>query len=197
MGTLRFVAAMLAVLIAAFFGVHWLLAIHPLKPDARLPTFQHVDEKSARYQMETNSFSSDNDAVRDALRQAVFRAADDLSRQPCIKSYKERYVGAVTQYVRARLSIAPCIGTKTCGESDGPRLELAEKAFGSPFDRRVWDAMRKAHQASVFVESDFPKEIIGLVSTMAADPMNNPRAVASLRKVDQEMRSPSECSAAL
>jgi hypothetical protein len=135
MSTLRFVGIAVGLLMV-FLGIQWLLAppplqpdaLLPLQPDAALPTFQRVDVNSPRHQMETTSYASDNDPVRDGLRRAALQAANQLIGDPCDEAAKARYIEAATKYARAWLSIAPCVQTETCGPSDGPRLDRARKA---------------------------------------------------------------------
>ena len=43
MDNLRFFGLALGMFAAVFFGMKWFLTVQPLKPDARLPTFQRVD----------------------------------------------------------------------------------------------------------------------------------------------------------
>jgi hypothetical protein len=194
MSTLRFVSIAIAMFVATYFGMQWMLRVQPLKPDARLPTFQQVDVKSPRHQME-NSFASDNDAVRDGLRQAVLETAKALGDDPCNEALKARYVAAATNYVRAWLSIAPCVATTTCGSSDEPRLDRAQKAFGSPLDRRVREAMRNVHETGVFTTGDFPKDAVVMVAEMAGDSSINPRANAQFKKIAAELNDPITCRA--
>src|ERR1700731_2877552 len=130
MGTFRFVGTALAMLIVVILAARW-LAPRPLKPDPRLPTFHQVDVKDPRFQLEATSFASDNDRVRDALRQAVLDEASALQGAPCDKALKASYIAAAAKYARAWISVAPCVGTRTCRQSDNARLDLAQKAFGS------------------------------------------------------------------
>jgi hypothetical protein len=193
MDTLRFVGIAFGLFVAVFFGGQWLLAPRPLKPDARLPTFQRVDPNDPRIKMEQTSFASDNDSVRDALRHATLDAASALDLSPCDEGIRARYIRAATNYARAWLSIAPCVGSETCGSSDGPRLERAQRSFGSPLDRRVREAMRKAHQTTTFSTGDFPKDVAGLLAEFAADPSINPRTTGVLKSAFSEMRDSQAC----
>jgi hypothetical protein len=195
MGTLRFLGIAVGLLLACL-GIQWLLAPRPLQPDARVPTFQRVDVNSPRYQMETTSYAGDHDAVRDALRRATLEAAQAFRDDPCNDAIKARYVEAATKYARAWLSIAPCVATATCGASDGPRLDRAQKAFGSPLDRRVREAMTKAHQTDAIAEGDFSGDVAPFVAEMAADPVINPRAAPRMKEVARDFRTPSTCRAA-
>jgi hypothetical protein len=194
MGTLRFVSIAISLFVAAYFGVHWMLAPRPLRPDARLPTFHRVDTNSARYKFE-QSFTSDNDETRDRLRQAVLDSAKALADEPCNSALKASYVKAATAYARAWLSIVPCVATRTCGSSDERNLDLAQKAFGSPLDHRVLDAMQRLHSAGIFTRTDFPKDAVVMVAEFAGDPLINPNADPQIKSVFVQMRDASSCRA--
>src|SRR4026208_1277538 len=104
MENLRFAAAIAGLFVAAFLGGQWFLKPQPeqpeaqaqiipdiqrsgsqhvpLRPDARWPTFQRIDLSNPQHrerQRRESSFESDNDSVRDGLRQAVLSTANQLS----------------------------------------------------------------------------------------------------------------------
>jgi hypothetical protein len=165
-----------------------------LKPDARIPTFQPVDPNSRHRMMEVETFGGgDNDSARNELRRAVLEAATKLRVRPCDAEVKARYVKAATDYARAWLSIVPCVGTRTCGESDEARLDQAQKAFGTPLDRRIQDAMAEAHRTGVIETGDFPKDIVELLAGMARDPTINPRAASFIQDSARDFRGPPLC----
>lgn len=192
MESLRFAGLVVAAFMLTFAAAVWLLMPRPLKPDARLPTWHRVDVDSPEYKFEQSS-ASDNDEVRDRLRHAVLEAAADLLNEPCNDAMKARYIEAATKYARAWLSIVPCLATWTCGSSDGPRTERAQKAFGSPLDHRVHEAMEKAHATGAIREGDFPKDTVHLVALLAADPVMNPTANPASKKAAQERRGERVC----
>jgi hypothetical protein len=194
MGTFRFVSVAFALFIVAYFGIRHLTAVQPLKPDARVPTFHKVDVNSPRFKME-QSFASDNDATRDKLRQAVLESAKALGDEPCNSVLKASYIEAATAYARAWLSVAPCVGKRTCGSADERKLDLAQKAFGSPLDHRVREAMERLHGAGIFVTADFPKDAVVMVAQFARDATINPYADPRIKSVFAEMRDPSSCRA--
>jgi len=164
----RFLGLTAALLLASFFGTKWLLTIRPLPPDARVPMFRHVDPDDAGFKLQQSS-ASDDDAVRNRLRNEVIDYAKALYDDPCNKAVKAHYVAAVVAYVRAWMSIAPCLATQTCGGSDAPLLDRARQAFGSPLDRRVRDAMQTVHAKATFGSGDFPQDTVHMVSDLAAD----------------------------
>lgn len=182
MGNLRFAGTVIVLFLAVFLGVKWLFEVHPLQPDSRLPTFHHVDADSPRIKLEQSSVS-DNDPTRDRLRSEVLDYAKALGDDPCNGVLKAHYIKAVTDYARAWISIAPCLGTHTCSGSNSPNMDRAARAFGSPLDLRVRDAMHKVHAKGVFGIGDFPKETVSLVSELAADGSINPAADPRFRRV--------------
>jgi len=66
------------------------------------------------------------------------------------------------------------------------------KAFGTPLDRRVWEAMGQAHETDALRSSDFPKDVVGLVAETARDPVLNPRTEARFKAT----RTPLTCGSA-
>jgi hypothetical protein len=167
-GAARFAVITAAFLLAGFFGMKWLLTVRPLQPDARLPTFHHVDVDSPRYKLKQSS-TSDQDAVRDRLRNHVIDYAKALGDDPCNKILKAGYVKAVVAYARAWTSIAPCVAIRSCTSWDSARLDRARKAFGTPLDHRVRDAMMAVHAKVTFGTGDFPEDTTRLVADLAAD----------------------------
>jgi hypothetical protein len=170
MDSVRFYVIAVGLFFAVFLGGKWLLTptVVPLKPDARLPTFQRVDPDDPRTKLEQTS-ASDNDATRDRLRNEVLDYAKAVHDDPCNEVLKKNYIKAVVAYARAWISIVPCIGTQTCHGWDSAALDRAAQAFGTPLDHRVRDAMRAAHARAMFGSGDFPKDTVHLVADLAAD----------------------------
>ena len=142
--TLRFAGIVVVLFLAVFFGGRWLFEVRPLKPDGRLPTFQRVNPDDPRVKLEKSSIS-DDDPTRDRLRKNVLEWAKPLKDDPCNKTLRAHYVKAATDYALAWISIAPCLGTQTCGSWDSSLTERARHACGSPLDLRVRDAMQAVH----------------------------------------------------
>jgi len=176
MDTLRFVALAVGLFAAAFVGTKWLFTVHPLKPDARVPTFQRYDRDSPRAQLEQSSVS-DNDATRDRLRNELLSDAKALDADPCNDALKAKYIKAANDYMRAWLAIAPCLKTQTCRNADWSSIELAGKAFGTPLDHRVREAVQQVHAKGVFKFGDFPNDTARMMAEFAADPGINPALV--------------------
>jgi len=171
--TARFAVITTAVMLVSFFGMKWLLTVRPLQPDARLPTFHHVDVDSPRYKLDQSS-ASDDDKVRDRLRDDVLDYAKALGDDPCNEALKAQYIKAVVAYARAWTSIAPCVAIRSCTNWDSAALDRAQKAFGTPRDHRVRDAMMGVHAKVTFGAADFPKDTTHLVADLAADDVIEP-----------------------
>jgi hypothetical protein len=189
MESVRFYALAAGLFFAVFLGGKWLLTptIVPLKPDARLPTFQRVDPDDPRTKLEQSSVS-DNDATRDRLRNEVLDYAKALHDDPCNEVLKKNYIKAVVAYARAWISIVPCVGTQTCRGADSPLLDRAQHAFGTPLDLRVREAMQSAHVRATFGTGDFPKDIANLVANLAADgSVNSARVTQEFRHVSAQL----------
>jgi hypothetical protein len=194
MDSIRFAGLVVVAFALSFAGVFWLVVPHSLNPAALLPSW-HVVDADTRHPREQGSNAADSEQARDKLRNAVIEAADDLRREPCNDAMKARYIAAATKYARAWLSIAPCVGTQSCGSSDGPRLDRAQQAFGTPLDRQAREAMQKAHETGALKEGDFASDAVIMVATFARDPGINPHADPKIKKLTLEMRSERGCRA--
>jgi hypothetical protein len=189
MDSIRFYALAVGLFLAVFLGGRWLLipTVVPLKPDARLPTFQRVDPADPRTKLEQTSVS-DDDATRDRLRNEVLDYAKAVHDDPCNEVLKKNYIKAVVAYARAWISIVPCIGTQTCHGWDSAALDRAAQAFGTPLDHRVRDAMRAAHARAMFGSGDFPKDTVHLVADLAADSsLNSAHETREFRHVSAQL----------
>jgi hypothetical protein len=189
MDKLRFGTLVAGLFFAMFLGGKWLLTpvVVPLQPDPRLPTFQRVDPDDPRTKLEQSSVS-DDDPVRDHLRNEVLDYAKALGDDPCNEVLKRNYIKAVVAYARAWIAIVPCIGTQTCRNADSQLLDRAAHAFGSPLDHRVRDAMRAAHQKALFGSADFPKDTVHLVADLAADSsINGPHETREFRRISAQL----------
>jgi hypothetical protein len=185
MDTVRFFGLAAGMFAAVFLGMSWLFTVHPLKPDARVPTFQRVDKDSPRFQLEQSSVS-DDDPTRDRLRHEVLDYAKALNDDPCNDRVKTHYIEAVANYAHAWLSIAPCFGSLTCRQADSKRLDLAQHAFGTPLDARLREAMQQVHAKGIFKHGDFPNETTPLVAAWANDGAIDPRVVNPTVRVNAD-----------
>jgi hypothetical protein len=187
MASARFLVMIAVMLLAGFFGMRWFLTVQPVQPDARIPTFRHIDPNSQPSTYD-QTHASDGDIVRDRLRIEVLDYAKALGDDPCNQTLKQNYIKAVVAYARAWISIAPCLGTRTCGGSDSKQLDRARLAFGSPLDIRVREAMQNTHVKASFGIADFPKDTTHLVADLAADPsINDAPSTRQFRRVQAEV----------
>jgi hypothetical protein len=168
MSTLRLCTTIAVLFVAGFLGGQWLLTVQPARPDPRLPSFHHIDPDSERTKLERSSLS-DDDQVRDRLRNNLLDYAKALADDPCNGLLKAHYIEAVTAYVRAWTAIAPCLAIRACTGWSAERLERARRAFGTPLDHRVRDAMMAAHRKATFGSGDFPQDTVSLAADLAAD----------------------------
>jgi hypothetical protein len=164
MGTLRFLGLAAFMFAAAFLGMNRFLRGEPLEPHS------HV---TSQFQQ---SSVGDDEATRDRLRTELLNDAQSLAADLCNDTLKKHYIEAANNYARAWLSIVPCIRSQTCTQSDSKRLDLAAKAFGTPMDDRVREAMRTLHDKHIFKLGDFPNDTAFFVAELASDGTINPRA---------------------
>lgn len=175
MDNLRFFGLALGLFAAVFFGVKSMLAVEPLKPDARVPTFHRVDSNDPRIKLMQSS-ESDGDPTRDRLRHEVLDYTKALSDDPCNERLKADYIKAVSNYARAWFSIVPCLRTRSCRNADWPNVERAAEAFGSPLDHRMREAMRSLHAKHIFKPGDFTSDTAFLVAGLTGDRTLDPAA---------------------
>jgi hypothetical protein len=193
MNTLRFCGLAVGLFFAVFFGMKWALTVQPLKPDARIPSFHHVDKDSEEYKYQQSS-ASDNDPTRDRLRNDVMDYAKALGDDPCNEVLRANYIKAAVAYARAWISIVPCMAYETCsGSWERNGTDRAVKAFGTPLDNRVREAMTAVHRKARFGVGDFPKDTILVMSMMASDPLISPRADPRAARVALESSSAPDC----
>ena len=189
----RFIAIAVAMLFASYATVQWLLTPRQLMPDARVPSFHRIGTSDDPLQNQVDPNKSDGDEVRDSLRRAVLATAKDLRKSPCNDYLRDQYIAAATKYVRARLSIAPCAATKCTSNKDWAQVELAGKAFNTPFDDTVREAMVSVHETDTIREGDFAPGVVLLVAMMARDRLISPVADPAVRKLERESRAPLSC----
>ena len=61
---------------------------------------------------------------------------------------------------------------------------------------RVREAMRKVHETDIFVQGDFPSDVVVRVAEMAGDGVINPYASSKGKEISREFRTPASCRAA-
>ena len=195
MSNTRLFGAAAALAGLTFFGVYWWLK--PASPRLVASTFHRVDVNSRDDKLETSS-ESENDGRRDKLRNDALDAANVLVNAPCDPLAKARYIEAATKYVRGWFSVAPCMAEIGRCNSDGgdKQLDRVQQVFGTPLDRRVREAMQRAHETDAIVEGDFPRDTLLLLAQMAADPVISPYAEPRFQVSARERRPKLACRAA-
>jgi hypothetical protein len=168
-----------------------LFRVRQLMPNPNLPTFHRVGTSDDPRDNKEDAYESDHDVVRDRLRQAVQSTADNLLASPCNAYLRDQYIAAATNYARAWLSIAPCL--QKCGSKERAQMELAIKAFNTPFDKTVRELMRQVHNTDTIREGDFGRDVVVKVAGMASDWALDPMADPAARKTMKENRQQLSC----
>jgi hypothetical protein len=171
----RLVTLVVALFAVGFFGVRWLAAGAPvplptvtdLKPDARLPTFHAYDPRTDRKGwVESKTSQGDNDPDRDKLRQAVIAAATAYRLSPCNEALRQEFLAAAGAYARAFQLSMGCERSHWCVIDDA-RREQAVQAFGSPYDKRVKEAIAAVHGMGTIVRTDYVDGYGSIVAMLA------------------------------
>jgi hypothetical protein len=180
MSNLRFVLVAAGLFVAAFVGISWaskgfpvmVYKAEPLKPDARLPTFEESVKQGLRKDWENSKTAqSDNDKGRDKLRLELWQAAIGYNLSPCDKTMKKNLVEALTKYINAWSEMAGC-RSGYCG--DDKKLDAAAAAFKTPADVRVQATLREAFDKGGITKDDFPKPVRNNVYMFSGMPFGDP-----------------------
>lgn len=149
MSNLRFVLTAIALFVGTFVGVSWaskgfpvmMVRVEPLKPDARVPTFEESVKQGLRKDWEESRTSQgDNNAGRNQMRLTTIQAANAYALSPCDKTIKAAFVVAASTYMRATI-----------------KSEKDAQNFLTPMDKRVREAIEAAFDAGGVTTQDFPK----------------------------------------
>jgi hypothetical protein len=189
--TYRFTAVASALFFLSYAILHWMFGVGQSMPSARMPSFHQVATSDDPRENREDPTNSDSDEVRDGLRRGVQSTANNLISDPCNGTLRDQYIVAATKYAHAWLSIAPCY--RNCSSQDWTKLELAQKAFNTPFDKTVRDLMRRVHNTGTIREGDFAPGVAGMVARMSGDPLINPDAELAVREITMKGRSRLAC----
>src|SRR5215475_11025106 len=130
----RFIAVTVALMFASYATLHWLFTVRQLMPSPNIPSFHRIGTSDDPRYNQQDAHESEGDDVRDGLRRVVQNTANNLLKSPCNDYLRDEYIAAATKYARAWLSISSCL--TTCNRSkERAQLELAQKAFNTPFDQ--------------------------------------------------------------
>jgi hypothetical protein len=166
MESLRFSGFALVLFVLAFIGISWAskgfpmlaMRVAPMKPDARLPTFEESVKQGIRKDWEASRTNqSDGDKERDKLRLALWQASIGYKLSPCDPTMKKNLVEAVTHYTAAWGNMAGC-SAGTC-TGDDKRLDAAAAAFQTPADKRIHESLREAYERGGVTKKDFPRSV--------------------------------------
>ena len=184
MSTIRFALIAFVLFMLTFVAVSWankgfpVMAIGtaPLKPDARIPTFEESVQKGIRRDWENSKTAqSDGDPARDKLRLELLQAANAYKLSPCDDTMKKNLVAALTGYTNAWFVMAHCKpGVDGCGKTVSDRLDAAAAAFKTPADVNVHRALREAVNKGGLAREDFPSAIRDNVFMWSGMPFGEP-----------------------
>ena len=150
MSNLRFVLAAAALFGVAFagisFGMPWAAKgfpamaqrVVPLKPDARLPTFEDSVKQAGREAVRSKDPQGDNNEGRNRMRLTAIETADAYAQTPCDLAVKAAFVVAASTYLRAASGVK------------------AGHTFSTPMDQRVRAAITAAFDSGDLSEHEFP-----------------------------------------
>jgi hypothetical protein len=199
MSTLRLTLLAAGLFALTFVGVSWgekgfpIMTIRavPLKPDARIPTFEESTQKDIRKDWENSrTWQSDGNQERDKLRAELLQASTSYELSPCGDAAKRDLVAALTRYTNAWHSMAYCTpGVGGCpSRTMSDRLDAAAAAFKSPADIHVHEALRKAIEQGGITPEDFPSSIRNVVFMWSGMPFGEPKAACIVARKSESRR---------
>jgi hypothetical protein len=169
MSTIRFTLIAVAIFGLTFVGISWAnkgfpvmaMRAEPMKPDARVPTFEEGVKKGIRKDWENSKTAQgDGDPQREALRLAALQA-----------------------YAKAWSDMAGC-KFFICG-GDDRKVDTAAASFSTPSDMRVREAVRAAFEKGGVSREDFPGSIRLWVTMLAGDPGDPESACSTGRRAER------------
>jgi hypothetical protein len=167
-------------------GVAWVrmglpvvtFGVAPLKPNARIPTFDEAAAKGIRQDwVNSKTNQSDGNAERDKLRLDLLQASTAYKMSPCDDTMKKNLVAALSSYVTAWSDMAFCKpGTGGCPSNSDERLDTAAAAFKTPADLNMHKVLHEAISQGGISREDFPTAIRRHVFLMSGSPPAEPEA---------------------
>jgi hypothetical protein len=199
MSALRLSLLAVGLFALSFVGVSWaekgfpILTIRaePLKPDARIPSFEESVRNGLRKDWEnSHTWQSDGDQEHDKLRADLSQASTGYELSPCGDATKKALVAALTRYTTAWDKMARCTpGVGGCPSgSVSDRLDAAAAAFKTPADVHVHEALRKAIDQGGITPEDFPSSIRNYVFLWSGRPFGEPKAACIIARQSQSQR---------
>jgi hypothetical protein len=193
MEMLRLSGFSIALFALAFIGISWaskgfpMIGVRavPMKPDARVPTFEQSVAKGLREEWEASKTAQgDGDPRREALRLAALQAANAFELSPCDATMKKNLVDALSAYAKAWTEMAGCKSGICSG--DDHRIDKAAGAFSTPADMRVRAALRAAFEKGGVSRNDFSPSLRLWVTMLVGDPGDPVSACAIGRRAEAE-----------
>ena len=200
MGALRLPLVAVGLFALTFVGVSWaekgfpvmMIGVVPLKPDARIPTFEESVQKDLRISWNNSkTLQSDGNRERDELRADLLQASTAYELSPCGETTKKALVAALTNYTNAWHKMAYCTpGVGACPNGTmSNRLDAAAAAFKTPADINVHEALRKAVEQGGIAPEDFPSSIRDDVFLWSGGvPLFGPKAACIVARQAQNRR---------
>ena len=186
MGTFRFALIAVGLFALTFVGISWamksnpvvVVKVEPLKPDARIPTFEESVKKGIRKDWDNSKTSqSDGNKERDKLRLELLQASIGYKLSPCDDTMKKNLVSAVTNYTRAWQAKFNCkAGVDGCPANEDDRIDFAAAAFKSAADVPVHKALAEAYAQGGVGPADFPKSVRDDIYLFSRMPPPGPQA---------------------
>ncbi len=197
MSTIRFTLMAVSLFALTFVGISWsqkgfpvmAMKVEPLKPDARIPTFEESVKKGIRKDWEASKTNqSDGNKERDELRLALLQASIGYKLSPCDATMKKNLVTAVTNYTRAWQTLYSCKGgVGNCPKNEDERIDYAAAAFNTPADVRLHESLREAYEQGGIGPADFAKSVRNDIYLFSRMPFGGEQA-ACIRAQQAENR---------
>jgi hypothetical protein len=160
------------------------MRVEPLKPDARIPTFEESVKKGIRQDWENSKTSqSDGNKERDQLRLDLMQAAIGYKLSPCDDTMKKNLVAAVTNYTKAWQAKFNCkLGVDGCPTNADDRLDYAAALFKTPADINVHKHLLEAYEQGGITKADFPVSIGRYAFLWSGMPFGEPKAACMIAR---------------
>jgi hypothetical protein len=192
MSTVRFTLVAVGLFVLAFVGISWAnkgfpvmaMRVEPMKPDARVPTFEESVKQGLRKDWENSKTAqSDGDKERDKLRLELLQASIGYNLSPCDATMKKNLVEAMTRYVSAWAVIAGCKSGLCTGNDK--QLDAAKAAFKTPADIHVHHALREALGKGGIGKEDFPRTLRNFAFIFTGMPSDEDNTCAAGRHAER------------
>jgi hypothetical protein len=176
----RFILYVAMAFITTFVGTFWAargfpvglpspVAVAPVQPSARIPTFGDHSADKERARMVEEQLQNPENAKRNPLRADALQAATGFALSPCNTTMKENLVAATLAYAKAFNEIRSC---NPMFSNCDPVFDKAVAVYSTPFDLRVRSALHEAFEQGGISGADFPPALQIAVMSLASSPGN-------------------------